>query len=205
MENGPRAANKQVFILEFLHKVLREGAGYFIKNASNEAIIQKTLASELQKKHEQEVREAREDSTREKTGLISRLSQLEAERGESEVKIAFLSETVSNLTAEMDRVEPKLRRELAEERTEWERRSTDMKSRLLSREDGFREVERQSVLRDSEHEKEKALLTQKISFLERALDDLNRKEKVILYILLFTLVGNVLNFFTLNFKKGTIK
>jgi hypothetical protein len=52
-----------------------------------------------------------------------------------------------------------------------------MKERVHTMEDGFKELERTALFGNSEAEKDRALSNQKLTFLERALEEASRKER----------------------------
>ena len=97
IENGPVAANKQIIIMEFVQKVLNDGANYFIRTVTQEADLQKTLAFELQRKLEEELKEKREESSKEKKEINEKLSMLESQKVQAEMRENMLREHINDL------------------------------------------------------------------------------------------------------------
>jgi hypothetical protein len=178
MENGPRTANKQLIILDYLQKALKEGASYFLSNLTQEIEIQKTISGELNKKLEREVKENKEDMMREKNSLLQKLSKLEAEKAELEIREQTMRDTVASLKNEREKEERQFKNEIQNERSEAQRQNQELRNKALNFEERLREVERQALLKESENDKEKALLTQKITYLEKSLDEVSRSSRL---------------------------
>lgn len=51
-ENAPKTVHRDKAITEFLQRACSDGAGFFLKQASHESEIQRTLGSELKSKLE---------------------------------------------------------------------------------------------------------------------------------------------------------
>ena len=177
MENGPKTVNKQVILLEFLQKNLNDGANFFIRNLVQEADFQKTISVELTKKLEQEIKESKEDNMKEKNNLLGKVAQLQAEKTDLELREQSLKEGVSELKSEKEKLERTFKTELQNEKNEVQRVLQEYKTKLNNYEENMKESERQNLFTQSENEKEKALLQQKISYLEKNLEEINKKEK----------------------------
>lgn len=59
----------------------------------------------------------------------------------------------------------------------YERQLEDLQQRVSQSDDLKKEIQRQQTAAESEFDKQKALLDQKIEFLEKALEDSNKREK----------------------------
>jgi len=177
MENGPKTVNKQVILLEFLQKNLNDGANFFIRTLNQEAEFQKTISGELTRKLEQEIKESKEDTMKEKNNLLGKLAQVQAEKTDLELREQSLKENVSDLKTEKEKLERNFKTELQNEKSEVQRVLQEYKSKLSNYEENTKETERQNLFTQSENEKEKALLLQKISYLEKNLEEINKKEK----------------------------
>lgn len=177
MENGPKSVNKQVYLLEYLQKSLNDGANFFIRSINQEFEFQKTIKTELTKKLEQEIKELKEDNQNERTSLQAKITQLQAEKTEFELKEQTYKESLNEIRMEKEKLEKTLKSDLVNERSESNRLISDYKNKISIMEENIKEIERQNLFNQSETEKEKALYVQKISFLEKSLEDINRKEK----------------------------
>ena len=177
LENGPKIVNRGVVVLEFLQKCLSEAANFFLRNSMNEADFQKTLGAELQKKLEFELRELKDEGKREKETLLMKVGKHESDIAELTLREANLQETVSSLKIEKEKNESELRSAFASEKSDLISKINAQKSQLSSVEESSKDIERQSFLLKSEFDKEKALLLQKVSYLEKSAEETNKKEK----------------------------
>lgn len=177
MENGPKTVNKQVILLEFLQKNLNDGANFFIRTLNQESEFQKTISNELTKKLEQEIKENKEDNLKEKNNLLTKVAQLQSEKTDLELREQNLKETVAEINGEKEKLERTFKQELQNEKAELQRVLQEYKSKLTSNEENLKEIERQNLFTQSENEKEKCLLLQKIAYLEKNLEEINKKEK----------------------------
>ena len=62
---------------------------------------------------------------------------------------------------------------------EFERQIEELTTKMSNAEDNKKEIQRMQVASESEFDKQKALFEQKIEFLEKALEDSNKREKEI--------------------------
>ena len=63
------------------------------------------------------------------------------------------------------------------ERNEYQRQVSEMKEKLQNSEESSKDLERNTIFGNSEFEKEKALLLQKVSFYEKNAEEFAKKEK----------------------------
>jgi hypothetical protein len=59
MENGPKLPNTKMVYLEFLRKVLPQGADLFLRNSEGELQKIKSLGMEKEKNYERELKSSR--------------------------------------------------------------------------------------------------------------------------------------------------
>jgi len=132
---------------------------------------------DVQKKLEQEINELKNDNSKEKQYLLSKISQLECERSELEIKERNIREALELVKEERNKFETELRAEWQAEKEANQKLIDELQNKLLQNEENLKEVERRIYLNDSENEKEKALLQQKIVYYEKSLEELTKKEK----------------------------
>ena len=89
-----------------------------------------------------------------------------------------VNEEIANLKREKAQFEDELRSEMAYEKESFLAKIESLKNRLIQGEETVKEVERKAFLSKSEFDKEKALLTQKVTFLEKSLEEVSKREKV---------------------------
>jgi hypothetical protein len=117
------------------------------------------------------------DNSKEKQYLLSKISQLEGERSELEIKERNIREALDIVKEERNRFENELRAEWQAEKESTQKIIDELQTKLLQTEENLKEVERRVYLNDSENEKERALLQQKIQYYEKSLEELTKKEK----------------------------
>ena len=177
MERGPDVPRKENILLEFLHNCLKVAGSYFVKGCQKEMEIQRNLAIDVKSKLDNYINELKTESTKERNSLMAQLSQLQTERTELELRETTLKENLQELKNEFTNTEKSLREELAQEKVQNKETIEKLRERLNEKEVSSKEVENQLFLARSEFEKEKALLLQKSSFLERSLEEYARKEQ----------------------------
>lgn len=74
-------------------------------------------------------------------------------------------------------MEKDLKAEMLNERNEYQRKISEMKEKLLNSEESSKDLERNTIFGNSEFEKEKALLLQKVFFYEKNAEEFAKKEK----------------------------
>lgn len=131
----------------------------------------------MQKKLEQEINDLKNDNSKEKQYLLSKVSQLEYERSELEIREKNLKETLNQIKEDKENFEKELRVEWQAEKEASHKMIEELKAKVLQTEEALKETERKIYLNDSEHEKQKALLQQKIEYYEKTLDEMSKKEK----------------------------
>jgi hypothetical protein len=177
VENGPQGPNKKQIILEFMQKSLTDAATFFLRHIQQEIELQKAISQDVQVKLEAEILEMKQDGSKEKNFMMQKLSQLETEKSELEVKEQNLRETMTQLKNHSSKFESEIRAELIHEKEVSQRTIEELKTKLNQSEEGLKEFERRCFVNDSEHQKEKALLSQKIQYFEKTVEDLSKKEK----------------------------
>ena len=131
----------------------------------------------MQKKLEQEINDLKNDNSKEKQFLITKVSQLEYERSELEIRENNLKEAINQVKEGKEALESELRSEWQAEKEVNQRVIQDLRSKLLQAEEAIKEAERKVYLNNSEQEKQKALLEQRAQHYERSLEELVKKEK----------------------------
>lgn len=135
------------------------------------------LYRDAKRKLEQEINELKNDNSKEKQYLFTKISELEYEKSELEAKEKNLKASLGQLKEFKERSETELKKEWLTEKSQATRTIEDLKLKLDQAEDNLKEMERRIFLNDSEHEKQKALLNQKVQHLETLLEQTSNKEK----------------------------
>lgn len=177
MEKGPEIPNKEVALLDFLLESVKKAALSFIRNSESEIQTQRGIASELKQRQENYVNEVRNEFMREKSLLQSQVSQLQTEKAELEIRECNVREAYGQLKSDFSNREKALKAEANKERANSKALAEEYQSKLSESQNIIRELEQKLFLSKSEQEKEKALLEQKASLLERSLEEHMSKEK----------------------------
>ncbi|CAD8091386.1 unnamed protein product [Paramecium sonneborni] len=176
IENGPRVGTRNQIILEFLQRALIEGSNLFIRQYSQETEMMKNVAQETQKKLESELKEARQDGLKDKNNLLMKLAQMESEKTDIELKEQVARDNLEELKIQKDQVERDLKLEFENEKNDLMRQIQELKGQVLKAEEFNKDLERTTLFGNSEFEKERALLEQKITFFDKLVNEMNAKE-----------------------------
>lgn len=126
---------------------------------------------------EQDINELKSENAKEKQFLNSKISQLEYERTEMEVREKNLQTALNQLKSDKEDFERELRTEWQNEKQATTRALEELRAKLAKAEEDIKEAERKIYLNNSEFEKQKALLEQKVNYYERSLNEMSSKEK----------------------------
>lgn len=132
---------------------------------------------DARKKLEQELNEMRNGNSKEKQYLLSKISELEYEKSELEVKEKNMKTSLNQLRDFKEQSENEMRKEWQTEKALAQRMAEDYKAKMEQAEENLKEMERRIYLNDSEQDKQKALLKQKIEHYENMIDQNSAKEK----------------------------
>lgn len=111
--------------------------------------------------------------------LENKLRRTEIEKAEFSAKEQSTREHLQQVQSEKAQLEHELNGRVASQKKEFERQIEELTQKTIQAEDKKKDMQRQQVASESEFDKQKALFEQKIEFLEKALEDSNRREKEI--------------------------
>lgn len=109
--------------------------------------------------------------------MVSKISELEYEKSELEVREKNMKTSLNQLRDSKEQSETELRKEWQTEKALAHRMAEDYKAKMEQAEENLKEMERRIYLNDSEQDKQKALLKQKIEHYENMIDQNATKEK----------------------------
>lgn len=164
-------------MLEFTQRAFIEGADFFLKNLQNEFSLQKAISADSVSKLENEVTELKLEISRVKDSLEGKIRMVETERAELAAREQTLKESITGLSKEKDALERDLRNKMEQDARDAARLMEELKSKMQSAEESSKEFQRRTIASESEFDKQKALLMQKIEFHEKTIEDLQRKDK----------------------------
>lgn len=178
-EAGPPGTNRKEICTDFCFKAVMEAAEFFLGNTINEMNLHKTLAEENIKKLTQQLEENKAEIKERVENLEAKLRRTEIEKAESQAKEQSTKEHLQQIQSEKAQLEQELNGRVAQQKKEFERQIEELSQKMTQAEDNKKEIQRQQIASESEFDKQKALFEQKIEFLEKALEDSNRREKEI--------------------------
>lgn len=106
-----------------------------------------------------------------------KIAQLEGEKQEWQNRETLMKTNIDNLNQEMMKVEQNLRDEQNQERQKYNKEISNLRNTIQMKDEVNKDNERSNTLRYSEFEKERALYTQKIQYLEKNNEELSKKDK----------------------------
>ncbi|KRX05422.1 P-loop containing nucleoside triphosphate hydrolase [Pseudocohnilembus persalinus] len=177
LEHGPKIVNRQVIYLDFLQKVLNEGANIFLKNLQGDFEVQKVCSEEMIQKKEQEIKEIKESLGQQIAQFEQQIHVYEKEKSELLGNEKRNEESLKELQEQYEKMETELKQEMLKERGEFNSNNEKLKSKVNELEDELQEVQRELLMKESAFNKEKALLEHKASHFESLLEEQTRKEQ----------------------------
>lgn len=177
LEHGPNVVNRDVVFLDFMHKTIAEGAFIFLKNLVNENDIQKSILGEYKSKFEKESKELKDELYKEKSQSSSKLNSLEKLKTEAELREEDLKKILKELRENKEKYELDMKQKFNDEQRKFQQQFNELKTKFLNVEEELTNTKKSSVMRDSGLEKTNALLSQKITNIERSLTEANSREK----------------------------
>lgn len=176
-ERGPEGPFREEILLEFCQKKILDTADYFLKESQSELSFQEDTFNEKQKLLESNLKDLKDEMTKERADWQRRLTSAESERTEFSAKENSLREQLLSLRAEKEKNELELRNSVKSIRTELGGQVEAANSKAWEYEEKMKEIERLSIQKDSEFQEKTALMEQKVKYLESSLEESRRKEK----------------------------
>lgn len=176
-ERGPEGPFREEILLEFCQKRILDTADYFLKESQSELSFLEDTYSEKLKMLESNLKDSKDEMSKERSDWQRRLTSAESERTEFSAKENSLREQLTTLRAEKERNEIELRNSVKNTRTELGAQVEQANSRAWEYEEKMKEIERLSSQKDSEFQEKTALMEQKVKYLETSLEESRKKEK----------------------------
>jgi uncharacterized phage infection (PIP) family protein YhgE len=150
---------------------LAEASEYLVRTISNELSLQRTIAEEGLNKMQSELKEQKEESRTRIDFFETKLRSLETDRAESMAKEQSLREALNQMSRERERLEQELNERLEALRKDSARQIEEARNKISAQEEQQKEIQRTRLAAESEFDKQKALLEQKLEYLERSLEE----------------------------------
>ena len=179
MDLEPQGPNKLGLINEFLFSKCNDVAHFLIRSAQNELENQLAVVKESKEKLENEVYSQQDSFNKEKNSLSLRIFELENRRTEMDSKTGLLQQKIDSLKLERNTLEAELSKKLEAEKKKNRDDITNMRQKLGGEEESRRDIEKKLIVARSDHEKEVALLRQRVEFYEKSGEQFEKKENVL--------------------------
>ena len=148
-----------------------EAAEFFARGVVNELELQKQIMGEQQRNLEAQLKEMKGEHTKDRDTYESKLRAANLEKAELSAIESSLRETIERLNQDRNELERELQTKMDQERQERKREVDEWKGKVGVNEQQMSDMQRRVYAVESEKEKEKALLEQKVEFLERTIAD----------------------------------
>jgi hypothetical protein len=176
-DNAPQGPGRANYLNNFIIKNIFESSEAFIKKYLNEIEISCSYNSENIKKLNSELSELKSELNKEINKKNDWIKKYENEINELQSSDKSAKESLASLMKEKEQITRDLNEKLENLRKENEKQTNDLKNKLSNSEDALRETERRLITAESEFEKQRLLLEQKIKFSEKNYEELKEKEK----------------------------
>ncbi len=176
-DNAPKGPGRSNFLNSSIIKNIFESSEAFVKKYLNEMEISSSNNSENIKKLNSDLAELKNEYTKEANKKSDLVKKYENELNELQSSDKSAKESLAALKKEKEQLTRDLNEKLDNVRKESEKQLSDLKSKLSHSEDAFKETERRCITTESEFEKQRLLLEQKLKFNEKNYEELKEKEK----------------------------
>jgi len=176
-DNAPRGPQRMNYLNNFIIKNIFDSSEAFVKKYLNELEISCSSNSEQIKKLNNELAEMKSELTKEINKKNDLMKKYEIELNELISSEKSTKENLASLKKEKEQITRDLNEKLETLKKEKEKQINDLKNQLSNNEDALKDTERRLITAESEFEKQKLLLEQKLKFSEKNYEDLKEKEK----------------------------
>ena len=177
LERGPPGPNRKLICQTYIVSALSDGCDYFTRSMANELKLQSTMSEESRSKYEARIIELKSDFNKAKDDYENKLRTCETEKAQSIAKEQSARESLNDMKREKENSEKEYKARMQSEKSESLRLIEEYKSRMYSSEEAAKESQRRMLSTESENDKQKALLEQKITFMENTIENLKQKDK----------------------------
>lgn len=177
MEEGPPGPHKKELMLEFCIGSLSEACSYFLRTAENDTSMTKQMNDQTVSKLEEKIVELKEELIQTKTVLENKMRSLETDKAHLEAREQTLQEHVEQIKTDKEKSEVEFKQRLSTEKKEGSRMVEEYKTMAHTAEENSKALQRQVMSSESEFDKQKALLDQKIEHLDSIVETQKQKEK----------------------------
>jgi chromosome segregation ATPase len=177
LQNGPPGPNRKALMLEYCQKAQAEVASIFESKLVPEIELQSTLSRETMQKLEVQIAELKEEHRAETNSMATKIRLLETERTELSAKEQGLREDCNAMRKEKESIQRELEERYSEEKKQTERTIKALREKMATQDEQMRAAQEKVLTIESDFNKQEALAEQKISYLEKSLEEVKGKEK----------------------------
>jgi chromosome segregation ATPase len=179
-ENCPQGPNRNLYLYEFILANTLEASDLFIRSSLSEYDSMSTVNNEKITKLQNELNEIKNELTKEIQKRTELTKIYESEKTKYNTNESFNKEALMNIQKDKEKIHKELNEQMDQIRKDYERQLIELRGSLYTNESNAKEFERRMLNSESEFEKQKVLLEQKIKFLEKNVEDLSKKERDLL-------------------------
>ena len=172
--DGP---NKEGLVAEYILKKIPDGVHHFISLLKRNSEISSSELEKARQKLEKEIGRTRDEGIKERKKLQDTISELEISKSEMSVHIQCITESLNTIKQEKQELESKLVGDMDREMKKARTTIVELNSQVEKYRESQVLNEREIIMMKSEFEKEKALISQKLSYYESSDRSLFEKEK----------------------------
>ena len=154
-----------------MQRAISEAAEFFNRGIANELDLQSTLMGEQHKHLENQIKEMKQDSSRDRDQLEARIRSTDLQNAELSAIEYTLREQVEKLSHDKVCLEDELQKQIDTQKYEMQREVEEQRFKVSNQEGTISDLSRKIIQMESETDKDKALLEQKIEFLERNISE----------------------------------
>lgn len=171
IDNGPPGPNRFIVLYEFCYKSLAEASEFFFRSITNELLLQKQIAEDALKKLQSEIKDMKDESRKKIDFFENKLRGIETEKAETSANEQAMREKLSQILKEKSQLETEMNEKVDTMKREMARHGEESKNKIYQSEESAKEIQRQQMSAQSEYDKQKALLEQKLEFMEKQLEE----------------------------------
>ena len=177
IELEPQGPYKSQLLAEYTLKKMTESIYMFIHTLENDYEAQLTKFKERKSEIEEELQILKEKNAKEKGNYDSRINELENINRELQSKLELVTESLERVKQEKAKIEEHYTTQLNELNSKSKESLDQLKAENSQLSENLKSLERDLALKDSEFDKQTALLQQKVNFYEERLNSLDNKEE----------------------------
>ena len=178
IELEPQGPHKPQLLAEYSLNAMKKSVYTFISSLENGYEAQLVKYKQKKSELEEELKTLKERNAKEKGVYDSKINELENSNRELKSKLELVTESLDRVKQEKNKIEEQYSNELADINSKSKETLEKLKTENSELSENIKSLERELSLKDSEFDKQKALLQQKVDFYEERLNNLDNKEEV---------------------------